>query len=124
MGDRRMIELKTRDGSLYVYLHNRGYEAPAIVCDAIEFARPRWSDESYALRIMVDQIIKGGRDQHLSYRLMLKPNVEDEYNANEPSIIINLPDQTCEFIDRHDPKYNGTLTYEEVSETRENMEAK
>jgi hypothetical protein len=55
---------------------------------------------------------------------MLKPHVEDEYNANEPSIIINLPDQTCEFIDRHDPKYNGTLTYEEVSETRENMEAK
>ena len=114
MGDRRMIDLKTRDGSLYVYLHSNGYAAPAIVTEAIEFAQPRWSDESYALRIIVDQIIKGGRDQVLSYGLMLEPNVEDEYNHNEPSLVVDLVEQKFTCIDNNNPKLNGTLTFKEV----------
>ena len=105
MGDRRMIELKTRDGSLYVYLHNRGFQAPEIVTEAIKFAQPRWNDDSYALRIIVDQILKGGRDQLLSYGLMLKPNVEDEYNGNTPSITIDLVKQQLTIVDQTD---NGT----------------
>ena len=115
MGDRRMIDLKTRDGSLYVYLHNRGFQAPAIVTEAITFAQPRWGDESYALRIIVDQIIKGGRDQVLSYGLMLEPNVEDEYNGNVPSIVVDLVEQTLTIVDRYNPKLNGTLSFKEVS---------
>ena len=115
MGDRRMIDLKTRDGSLYVYLHSNGYAAPAIVSEAIAFAQPRWSDEAYALRIIVDQIIKGGRDQVLSYGLMLVPNVEDEYNGNVPSIVVDLVKQKFTCIDTHNPKLNGTLSFKEVS---------
>ena len=110
MGDRRMIELKTRDGSLYVYLHNRGFQAPEIVSEAIKFARPRWGDESYALRIIVDQIIKGGRDQLLSYGLMLEPNVEDEYNGNKPSIVVDLVEQTLMVVDPYNDRDGAHLT--------------
>ena len=110
MGDRRMIELKTRDGSLYVYLHNRGFQAPEIVTEAIKFAQPRWNDDSSALRIIVDQIMKGGRDQLLSYGLMLKPNVEDEYNGNVPSIVVNLVEQTLTIVDMYSDEEGAHLT--------------
>ena len=80
MGDRRMAEIVTEGGSLYVYSHSGGYMMAAKAEDAIKAAQPRWGDPSYATRIVVDQLIKDGRDSELGYGLMLKPNAEDEYN--------------------------------------------
>jgi hypothetical protein len=42
---------------------------------------------------VVDQLIKDGRDSELGYGLMLKPNAEDEYNHDNPSIVIDLQKQ-------------------------------
>jgi hypothetical protein len=90
MGDRAMAEIKTTDGSLYVYTHWGGECLPDMARCAIQKAKSRWDDESYATRIIVDQLIKENRDEETGAGLMLKPNAEDEYNNNHPSVIINL----------------------------------
>lgn len=92
MGDRAMAEIKTQDGSLYFYTHWSGRELPADALKALEAAKPRLGDDSYATKIVVDSLIKasGSRDKETGAGLMLKPNAEDEYNNDQPSVIIDL----------------------------------
>jgi hypothetical protein len=104
MGDRRMAEIKTEDGSFYVYSHWSGYSMPELAADAIKFAQPRWTDVTYAPRIIVDQLTKQGRDDVLSWGLMLKPHAEDEYNGDTPSIVIDLVRQELTVVS---PTDNG-----------------
>ncbi len=91
MGDRAIAEIKTEDGSLYVYTHWSGESLPADAIKAVKKAQPRWDDEPYATRIIVDQLTKEGRDQETGFGLMLKPNAEDEYNNDKPSVVIDIP---------------------------------
>ena len=89
MGDRRMAEIKTSEGSLYIYVHHHGYKLPEMARNAVEHAKVRLGDEPYFVRIVVDQLIKDGRDQELSFGIMLTPRCEDEYNNDKPSVIID-----------------------------------
>ena len=89
MGDRRMAQIKTSEGSLYVYTHWHGSQLPGMARAAVEAAKNRLSDESYFVRIVVDQLTKDGRDQETGFGLMLKPNHEDSYNNDKPSVIID-----------------------------------
>jgi len=89
MGDRRMAEIKTEDGSLYVYTHWHGSQLPAMARAAAKAAACRLGDESYWVRIVVDQLCKDGRDQDTGFGLMLKPNHEDSYNGDSPSVILD-----------------------------------
>jgi hypothetical protein len=97
MGDRRMAEIKTEDGSLFVYTHSYGYEFPRMARAAVAAAKPRLG-ESYWTRIVVDQLTKPGRDSELGFGLMLKPDHEDEYNDDKPSIIIDGKDGSVTVI--------------------------
>lgn len=90
MGDRAMAEIRTDEGSLYVYTHWGGSSLPEDAEEAVRSAKGRWSDTPYAVRIIVDQLTKGGRDEGTGYGLMLSPKAEDEYNSNKPSVIIDL----------------------------------
>jgi hypothetical protein len=90
MGDRRMAEIKTTDGSFYVYTHWHGSRLPQMAADALALAEARRGDECYALRIVVDQITKDSRDSETGFGLMLKPNAEDSYNGDVPSVTIDL----------------------------------
>lgn len=92
MGDRAMAEIKTTDGSFYVYTHWQGSKLPAMARAAVERAQPRLGDEPYAARIIVDQLTKPGRDKETGFGLMLKPCAEDEYNKDKPSVIIDVRD--------------------------------
>lgn len=98
MGDRAMAEIKTPEGSLFVYTHWGGYSLPVAAKKAVASAKPRWSDYPYATRIIVDQLIKEGRDQETGFGLMLQPNAEDEYNSDSPSVIIDLVGRTLTTI--------------------------
>lgn len=100
MGDRRMAEIRVSSGSLYVYTHSDGYQLPKLAIDAIQFAKPRWNDHAYALRIIVDQLTKSGRDEEYGWGLMLEPNHEDEYNFDQPSVLIDLVDRQLTVIGR------------------------
>jgi len=98
MGDRRMAEIKTTDGSLFIYTHWGGEGLPDLARRAIAFAKGRWQDESYCLRILVDQITVNNRDSQTGAGLMLQPSVEDEYNNDKPSVIIDIPKQTLQIL--------------------------
>lgn len=111
MGDRAMAQIKTEDGSLYVYTHWQGHSLPDNAKKAILSARGRWEDEGYATRIIVDQLTKEGRDSETGFGLMLKPEAEDSYNNNSPSVIIDLVKQMLT-IERNGGK--TTLNFAEL----------
>ncbi len=92
MGDRRLAEIKTEEGSLYFYTHSMGSRLPDDARRALEFASARRGDTPYALRIIVDQLISssGSRDSHLGSGLMLGPDGEDEYGGDPCSVVIDL----------------------------------
>ena len=92
MGDRRMAEIKTEEGSLYFYTHSTGFCLPNDAQQALKAAEGRKGDDSYALRIIVDQLIKsaGSRDSSLNSGLMFSPNAEDEYGGNPHSVVIDM----------------------------------
>ena len=102
MGDRRTAQIVTSHGSLYVYSHWGGSGMPAVAEEAIVAAKERWGDEPYAVRIIVDQLTKPGRDQETGYGLLLRPDCEDEYNSDEPSVIIDLLQRTLVVYARGD----------------------
>ena len=92
MGDRAMAEIKTGDGSLYFYTHWSGHNLPELAERALDVAAPRKGDNAYAMRIVIDQLIKlsGCRDEETGAGIMLKPRAEDSYNNDDPSVIIDL----------------------------------
>jgi hypothetical protein len=93
MGDRRMAEIRTSDGSLYFYTHHTGLRLPEDAARALALASPRQRDEPYALRRIVDHLIlaSGSRDQETNSGLMLTPCSEDEYGGDPCSVLIDIP---------------------------------
>lgn len=120
MGDRRMAEIVTEDGSLYLYTHWSGYVFPEQAARAISSAESRWSDQYYAVRILIDQIFKGLRDEPTGGGIALKPVFEDEYHGDVPSVVIDLKAQTLTVIDDGDGAGTwgpiGTFTFAECAE--------
>jgi hypothetical protein len=101
MGDRRMAQIKTSKGSLYVYTHWQGYKLPEMAREAVKAAAPRLGDEPYWTRIVVDQLTKDGRDCETGFGLSLKPECEDSYNHDQPSVIIDAKDGSVREIGPH-----------------------
>ena len=102
MGDRRMAEIRTEEGSLYFYTHSTGFQLPDDAKKALEIASVRRGDDMYALRIIVDQLIKsaGSRDSQLGSGLMFGPNCEDEYGGNPHSVVVDMIDWKVSIIGR------------------------
>jgi hypothetical protein len=100
MGDRRMAEIKTSSGSLYVYTHWQGGALPDLARAAVARALPRLGDESYWVRIVVDQLTKDSRDEETGWGLMLGPNAEDSYNHDKPSVVIDAADGSVVVVGR------------------------
>jgi hypothetical protein len=103
MGGRAMAEIKTNEGSLYFYTHWSGSDLPAHAAEAVKSASPRKGDDAYALRIVIDQLIKlcGVRDIETGAGIMFSPNCEDSYNNNNPSVVIDLSKMTVQALGSH-----------------------
>lgn len=103
MGDRAMARIKVKDGELFFYTHWSGSKLPAHAREALRTAQPRIGDDPYALRIVVDQLINlsHSRDRESGSGLLLKPDAEDEYNSNKPSVTIDLIANSLEIHGRH-----------------------
>jgi hypothetical protein len=114
MGDRAMVEVRVVDGSFYIYTHWGGHSLPEDAKEAIKVAEPRWDDESYAARIIVDQLTKGGRDRETGYGILLKPHAEDEYNHDNPSVVIDLVKQELTVI----RKEKRTISFLDILESK------
>ena len=56
---------------------------------AVAAARPRWNDTSYAVRIIVDQITKEGRDQETGFGIYVGEDIthEEEYSYKEIDLV-------------------------------------
>ena len=59
MGDRAVAGFKAnaKTPTMFLYQHWSGEEQNRWFAEALETARPRWSDDSYATRIMVSQLV-------------------------------------------------------------------
>jgi len=102
MGDRRMAEIKMDGGSLYVYVHSHGSLLPRMARDAVKAARGRLGDEGYWARIVIDKLTQQGRDQDIGFGISFKPDFEDSYNGDNPSVIIDAKDGSVTVIGSSD----------------------
>jgi hypothetical protein len=102
MGDRAMAEIRTRDGSLYFYTHWTGHNLLNQAEQAVRKARDRIGDDPYATKIVLDSLIESSRarDSETGAGIMLKPDAEDEYNSDNPSVIIDLQDGSVRGVGR------------------------
>jgi hypothetical protein len=58
MGDRANFGFKqSNDETIVLYGHWAGYDMLAHLAEAVETARPRWTDESYATRIVISHLV-------------------------------------------------------------------
>ena len=89
MGDRRMAEIRTEHGSIYLYTHWQGSVLPQLAKAAVERAAPRLGDQPYWVRIVIDQITKSSRDAETGFGISLKADMEDSYNNDHPSVVID-----------------------------------
>ena len=96
MGDRAMCEIKVNDGSIFFYTHWSGHRLPECAKIALKDANPRLGDDSYAMKIVIDSLLRETqvRDCETGGGIMLQPYAEDEYNNDSPSVIIDLTDGT------------------------------
>jgi len=111
MGDRIVYSIKQDSNlSINLYSHWGGYGRFELLAKALNKARPRWDDTSYATRIIVSQLIGDGWDDETGFGLWAS-NEHGAYGGDHPDIIINLINKTVEdetgvhdfdkFIDYH-----------------------
>jgi len=107
MGDRIVYTLKQSDTyAVYLYSHWGGSERYQSLAYALEKARARWSDETYAARIIVSNLIGPEWDSETGYGLWAGNGSGDMYGGDYPDIVIDLLKQTVE-------DETGTHSFEE-----------
>lgn len=63
MGDRRQVVFDCRqDRKIFLYTHWGGSRLPQHAALAIDFARGRWTDRPYFIKIVIDQLTMMARD--------------------------------------------------------------
>lgn len=91
MGARTVFTFETEPGhAIYLYSHSGGDDKINDLANAIDKARVRWSDESYALRIIVSALIGDNWDSEYGYGLWTQDRFEEDYEKTE----INIRDKT------------------------------
>jgi hypothetical protein len=92
MGDRANFGFRADENSpvVVLYAHWGGYQMMSNLAHAIDTARPRWSDEGYATRICISQLIGEEWNQELSYGIYV-----DHIGDNEHSVpVVNWADKS------------------------------
>jgi hypothetical protein len=89
MGDRANFGFRQEDGSIiFLYGHWAGEGMLNTLATAIHKARPRWTDESYATRICISQIIGNEWNEETGW------GISTTFGDNEHSVpIVNWQDQ-------------------------------
>ena len=95
MGDRTNTVFRMADGSdIVLYQHDGGYQMMANLAAALDAARNRWNDESYATRIIISNLI--GEDWNQEYSYGISTYIGD----NEHSVpVIDFSDHTVALYD-------------------------
>lgn len=93
MGARVNFVFKTNMEQPYLVLYSHWGESSwrEDLAKALDKARPRWSDDSYALRIIIDQLTISGRDEETGFGLFLANS--DELAFLDFPIVIDMQAQ-------------------------------
>ena len=82
MGDRANFGFKqSNDNTIFLYGHWAGHGMLERLANAVEAARPRWTDESYATRICVSQIIGEDWTQETGWGLSVNRILDNEHKV-------------------------------------------
>lgn len=88
--------------NINIYSHWGGETGLETMRAAVAAARPRWTDTSYAVRILVDQLTREGRDQETGFGIYVGSEIthEEEYEYKEIDLInktVTYGDMTLSF---------------------------
>ncbi len=95
MGARTNFELKDSKGSVWLYSHWGGDDKIADLANALAKAEPRWDDFSYAMRIVVSQLVGSDWDSETGYGLSSYESGEEGY---EP-VCVDFTNKTVSYKD-------------------------
>ena len=95
MGDRTNTVFRMADGSdIILYQHNGGYQMMHNLATALDAARNRWADESYATRIMISNLIGDDWASETGY------GISTRIMDNEHSVpVLDFSDNTVALYD-------------------------
>jgi hypothetical protein len=80
MGDRANFGFKQSDGNVIVlYGHWAGHNMLANLANAVSVARPRWTDESYATRIAISQLVGEDWQSQTGWGLSINTILDNEH---------------------------------------------
>jgi len=82
MGDRANFGFKDRKGNtVFLYGHWAGHNMLQNLADAVQIAHPRWTDESYATRICISQMIGEDWGQETGWGLQVNQLGDNEHKV-------------------------------------------
>lgn len=80
MGDRANFGFRQSNGeTIVLYGHWAGHEMLANLAHAVEAARPRWNDESYATRIAISQLVGNEWNSETGWGLSVNNILDNEH---------------------------------------------
>ena len=80
MGDRANFGFKqSNDETIVLYGHWAGHEMLANLAEAVETARPRWTDESYATRIVISNLVGDNWNELTGWGLTVNNILDNEH---------------------------------------------
>jgi hypothetical protein len=89
MGARTNFELQDDKGSVWLYSHWGGDNKSMDFAKALEHARPRWGDVSYAIRMVISYLIKDSLMEDTGYGLGSWESGEESYDALSANFVTN-----------------------------------
>jgi hypothetical protein len=99
MGDRaNFVFVDGAGDTICLYGHWAGYNMLGKLADAVIAARPRWSDESYATRIAISQLIGDQWNMETGWGLQVNSIGDNEHKI----AVINWKDQTFSLHEQDD----------------------
>lgn len=107
MGSRTNYELKDENGSVWLYSHWGGDDKSTYFAEALEHAKPRWGDTSYAIRMTVSKLIGESWDSETGFGLSSYESGEESYDPLSADFVNNTVSYEQEeytfqeFIDRY-----------------------
>lgn len=82
MGDRANFGFRQSNGeTIMLYGHWAGFEMLKELAKAVEAARPRWIDESYATRIAISQLIGDSWNSETGWGLTVNTILDNEHKV-------------------------------------------
>ena len=80
MGDRANFGFRqSNENVVFLYGHWAGHEMLSKLAHAVDIARPRWTDESYATRIAISQLIGEDWNQELGWGISVNELCDNEH---------------------------------------------